>query len=482
MYRLRAFWASVLLAPLLLLVLAGCSGPCDAGPGPNLDPNLLSDNGLIYLNSPASHSLYAIEMNTGSIRWTYQASGWTVLDHDLLYINNANHTIQALDARTGSELWQREGRNGGVVSTLFAATDHLAYIARDDGVLEVVNGRDGTVLWRHGLKVDGSASLTDEPAALQVTGGVVYLSTVNSSVYALRERDGALLWQFHTTQGNGLNEQMSTAFGDGMVFLSADQTYALRMSDGALLWRWEHKGRLLEDNGLLYLNAFHFFDPTDPAHSGGVFDSIVALRASDGQQVWQQTSAPTSPGVGAANYTMQLLEHGLLIVSSSGQGGFDGHLFAFSASNGKPKWWADVPAKRFSLRAWQGVLYFFSGYDSVGRYGILEAIREIDGGLLWTQPLQQGGVFITNDAIYAGIGGNTDPLCAPVSSAQIETLQVGNASLIWHRQLDPAPDPLLFAKRAVAIVGGFLALLGLLIYRISRKGLPKGQRASPLPE
>ncbi|MGZ3714714.1 MAG: outer membrane protein assembly factor BamB family protein, partial [Ktedonobacterales bacterium] len=186
----------------------------------------MSANGLIYLNSYFSGSLYAIEMNTGSIRWTTQAPDTILLDHDLLYITDANYTMKALDASTGTQLWQKDGRNGSHFSTVFAATDHLAYITRDDGLLQAVNGRDGTVLWQHVLKVDPSASLTDDPASLQVTSGVVYLSTMNSSVYALRERDGALLWQFNTTPGNSLNELKSTAFGDGMIFLSADHTYA----------------------------------------------------------------------------------------------------------------------------------------------------------------------------------------------------------------------------------------------------------------
>ncbi|MGZ3667110.1 MAG: outer membrane protein assembly factor BamB family protein [Ktedonobacterales bacterium] len=432
----------------------------------------MSANGLIYLNSSASHSLYAIEMTTGSIRWTYQASGRILLDNDLLYINDANYTLRALDARTGTQLWQKDGRNGSGVSTLFAATDHVAYIAGDDGLLEAVNGRDGAVLWQHVLKVDLSASLTDDPASLQVTGGVVYLSTMNSSVYAFRERDGALLWQFNTTQGNSLNELKSTAFGDGMIFLSADHTYALRMSDGTLLWRSTRWGRLLEANGLLYLNAFHALDPADPTSSRGVFDSVFALRASDGTHVWQKSFAPPSPGKSTKNYTMQLFEHGVYILSF-GEDGLADHLFALSASDGTQVWEDPLPARRFTLSASQGRLYLFSGFGHLSGPGLVEALRETDGTVLWSRALQQVGMSVTNDAIYVGRGGNTDGQCAPVSSAQVEKLQLSDAAPIWHQQLNPAPDPapvpLLFTKRILAIVGGLLALLGLLVFVVARK-------------
>ncbi|MGZ3666218.1 MAG: outer membrane protein assembly factor BamB family protein [Ktedonobacterales bacterium] len=438
----------------------------------------MSANGLIYLNSYFSGSLYAIEMNTGSIRWTTQAPDTILLDHDLLYITDANYTMKALDASTGTQLWQKDGRNGSHFSTVFAATDHLAYITRDDGLLQAVNGRDGTVLWQHMLKVDPSGSLTDGPAALQVTSEVVYLSTRNSSVYAFRERDGALLWQFKTTQGYSLNRLTSSAFGDGMIFLSADQTYALRMSDGKLLWRAARKGRLLEANGLLYLNAFHSFGSANPTSSRGVFDSVIALRATDGKQAWQKPFAPSNPGERPTDYTMLLLEHGLYIFPSADYGSA-AHLFALSASDGKQEWEHTLSGVKFSLAALQGTLYLVSDDNNFRGPGRLEALSETDGTVLWSRSLPEMEMLVTNDAIYAGIGGNTGQ-CAPVSSAQVEKLQLSDASPTWHRQLDPAPDPLLFTKRVLAILGGLLALLGLLFFFVLRKGRPKGQRPSPL--
>lgn len=470
------------MLPLLLLMLAGCSGPCDAYPGPDVDPGLLSANGLIYLNSPASHSLYALDMHTGSIRWTYQASGSILLDNGVLYINDANYSIKALDASNGTQLWQQDGRHGSYVSTLFAATDHLAYIASDNGLFEAVNGHDGTVLWRHMLQDDPSASLTDDPATLRVAGGVVYLSTVNSSVFAFRERDGALLWQFHTTHGNDLNELRSTAFGEGMIFISADQTYALRMSDGNLLWRSAQHGSLLEANGLLYLNAFRPLDPADPTSSAEVFDTFVALRASDGKQVWRKSFAPSSPGERVQNYIMQLLETGLYIYPSSVEDGSSGHLFALRSSDGTQVWEDTPPVGRFTLSALQGILYLSAAYNRSRGPGLVEALRATDGTVLWSRSLQQAGVLITDTAIYAGIGGNTNPQCVPVSSAQLEKLQLSDASPIWHRQLVPAPDPLLFTKSVLAILGGLLSLLGLLVYFVSRKGQPQDSLPSPLPE
>ncbi len=472
MHRYRAFWQPVLILPLFLMVLTGCSGPCEAYPDPDLDPHLLSANGLIYFDSPSSHSLYAINMSNGSIRWTYQASGSTFLDNDVIYIDDNNYTIKALDARDGTLLWQKDGRDGSFVSTLFATTGRLAYIATDNGILEAVNGRDGSVLWQHLLKDDPSSSQTDDPSTLQVINGVVYLSTVNSSVFALRERDGALLWQFNTTQGDSLNFLKSTAFGDGMIFISADQTYALRMSDGKLLWRSAQKGTLLEADGMLYLGDSR----------SGVYASFYAVRASDGKQVWHKSFAPTSPRERAGNYTMQLIDDVLYIFPSSVEYGSSDHLFALRASDGTQLWEDTLPVRKVSLVALRGILYIFSGFDSLSGPGLLEALRETDGTSLWSRSLQQAGVLVTNNAIYAGTGGNTDTQCAPFSSAQMEKLQLSDASPIWHRKLDPAPDPFLLTKRVLAILGSLLSVLGLLVFFVSRKGQPKDRLPSPLQE
>src|SRR5260370_33867164 len=294
--------------------------------------------------------------------------------------------------------------------------------------MEAVNGRDGSVLWQHLLKDDPSSSQTDDPSTLQVIKGVVYLSTVNSSIFALRERDGALLWQFNTTQGDRLNFLKSTAFGDGMIFLSADQHYALRMSDGILLWRSAQKSSLnlvngmessLEANGMLYLGDSR----------SGVYDSFYALRASDGKQVWHKSFAPTSPRERAENYTMQLLDKVLYMFPSSVEYGSSDHLFALRASDGTQLWEDTLPVRNFSLVALRGILYIFSGFDfgSVSAPGTLEALRETDGTALWSRSLQQAGGLVPTHATYPGPGGDTQTPCLPLSSPPGEELEFAEA-------------------------------------------------------
>jgi outer membrane protein assembly factor BamB len=488
MCRYRAFWPLVLLLPLLLLALTGCASmECEANPGPdNFDPHFLSANGLMYLNSPLSHSLYALDMKSGSIRWASQVSGTVVLDSGILSIEG-DYTYTALDASTGSQLWHMNGRDGEHLTWFDTAADHLAYFTRDDGTLEAVNGRTGTLLWHYVLKEDPALVYTDGPSEMQAVNGVVYVSTANySGVYAFRERDGALLWQFHGSQ----SQIRSTAFGDGMVFVSANQTYALRMSDGKLLWNATQTGGLLEANGMLYVNTAAPLNPLYPSGSAGTSADVFAFRASDGKPIWHQSFAPTGSSNSQETYAMQVSENQLYLVPLSTL--YPGYpeataaaLFAFRASDGMPLWKDPLPTRNFSLVAVQGVLYLFAGTGRFFDTGVLEAVRETDGAVLWSQSVQEAGMIVGSDAMYLGTAGNTDDPCAPKGAVQLEKRQMSTAALIWHRQLDPAPAPSRPVESILGILGGILGglllLLGLLLFFLSLRSQPRSQSLSPPP-
>lgn len=490
MHRARRLYWPAFHLPLLLLLLAaglaGCSGgPCEANPGPNLDPGLVSAHGLVYFTSPNSNSLYAISMSDGAIRWASQTAGATMLDDDILYVSSYNsgtafNDIFALNASTGTQLWQRSGRDGSNTSELVAAQDHLAYIFTDNGMLTAVNGRDGSTRWQHLLKDAPAAPMTDDPSTLQVIDGVVYLSTFNSSVFAFRERDGALLWQFNTTQGDRLNELHSTALGDGMIFLSADQTYALRLSDGQLLWHSAQKGRLLEADGVLYLDAARSLNPADPT-STQIYDSVYALQASNGKQIWHQSFAPTSGQVLQQNDQMQLIDTTLYVFPSTiYSGATSARIFALRASNGAQVWEQTLQNPEtlrsypsFSLLVSQDLIYIL-------RTNSLEALRKTDGSSVWSRPFQQRGVVITSAAMYAGTAGNTINPCGPNGSARLEKLGLNDGLPVWDKTLDPAsapPAPSINPLFPLAVISGLLACLALLVV-VMRK---RQKRNTPIP-
>jgi outer membrane protein assembly factor BamB len=252
------------------------------------------------------------------------------------------------------------------------------------------------------------------------------------------------------------------------------------------MWTATQSGGLLEDRGVLYVNAVASFDPSYPSNSEGISDEVSAFQASDGKPIWHQSFGPTSLSNFVGAYGMQLDGQQVYLVPLSNQYPAYGHvasvpMFAFRASDGTLLWQDPLPARKFSLVALRGILYLFAGTNRFFDDGVLKAVRETDGALLWSQSVQEAGMIMGSDALYPGTAGNTDYPCARKGGVQLEKRQISTGTLIWHQQLDPAPDPALPLRSLLGISGSLLALLGLLLYVLSMRSQPQSQSLSPLP-
>lgn len=91
-----------------------------------------------------------------------------------------------------------------------------------------------------------------------VTGGVVYVGSLDDNVYALDARTGAKLWSF--TAGNSV--QTSPAVANGVVYAGSwdDNVYALDANTGALLWIYATGDHVLSSptvaKGVVYVGSW----------------------------------------------------------------------------------------------------------------------------------------------------------------------------------------------------------------------------------
>jgi len=109
-----------------------------------------------------------------------------------------------------------------------AVSGGRVYIASLDGVVRALDASSGAVLWS---TVVGTLSYSS-PA---VANGVVYIGSTDGSVSALRASNGRLLWQ----QDIGAVFTSPTVV-NGVVYVGSDDgsVDALRASDGSPIWSY----------------------------------------------------------------------------------------------------------------------------------------------------------------------------------------------------------------------------------------------------
>lgn len=114
--------------------------------GDTIYTNLTLRNGIVY----------ALQTSNGNERWQYQLSmaitSSPLLTPSTLYLpRDANH-LEAKNASDGSERWLNTTPAGLIGD--FQVSNGLLYVRQSNGMMEVIRGTDGTILWQFSLLSD----------------------------------------------------------------------------------------------------------------------------------------------------------------------------------------------------------------------------------------------------------------------------------------------------------------------------------------
>ncbi|HET9999652.1 MAG TPA: PQQ-binding-like beta-propeller repeat protein [Ktedonobacteraceae bacterium] len=318
---------------------------------------LLVENGIVYAGTAATGNsirLYALQASSGSLLWSYSARAETpglltagdgaVFYAEILGIvgDSFNERITALRSSNGSLLWHLPiAAADGFARGTPALSNGVFYIGTNSGSVYAVRVSDGSVLWHvarsggfDGIPLDLSPLVDNgmvfmegkqgpggqhvmffamrasdgtllwsksqgvEPGPMvnqpQIVGGVIYASDGAGGLSALRETDGAVLWQ-HT------GDQVSTPVivVDGRVQLDSGETVlAISSKDGAVLWR-----RAISFHNVVYSNSTPEAEDSGIVYVATTNGAVQALSASDGHTLWQyviqELAVPTDPIYGA---------------------------------------------------------------------------------------------------------------------------------------------------------------------------------------
>ncbi len=238
--------------------------------GPAGGQPLVADGVLFY--GSIDGKLYAFRMSDGELLWSYRMPGAVigtpVLAGDKILAMTDVNSLTCLEAQTGKWLWgyRRPVPAGrfqvrGVADPL--VVNKVVYAGFSDGFLVKLSLADGNLM--NALKLSGDSdqfgdvdttpiieagnlitgsfgqgivaldpqNMTERwkfkaegPSAVEASDGMLYFSTADGKVAAIRAKDGKLVWRFSSKKG-----QLSQPVAVGNWLLVSSEEYSLLALD-----------------------------------------------------------------------------------------------------------------------------------------------------------------------------------------------------------------------------------------------------------
>ncbi|MCD4847879.1 MAG: PQQ-binding-like beta-propeller repeat protein, partial [Candidatus Aegiribacteria sp.] len=176
-------------------------------------------NGMVFIPT-CMGPLYALEANTGSIIWEntdsydgYWDSSPVVVD-SLIYIGGNDGKMRAIDAITGTTVWEAYIGPAYSITATPAYHDGRLFFADQDDTYNCLDASNGRTIWSVPGYQHGSSGIAD---------GMVFYGecfTNTARVVALDCETGAEVWSY-ITYGGLLGIVSSPAITDGVVYIAA---------------------------------------------------------------------------------------------------------------------------------------------------------------------------------------------------------------------------------------------------------------------
>ena len=217
-------------------------------------------------------------------------------------------------------------------------------------------------------------------AAVSPDGQEVYIGTDSGMVSAFRTSDGKLLWKRRVP---GAVRQRPAIQGDALYVITAEESVAaLSRAKGELLWVYRRE--LPEGFSIAAHAGLALHD--DRIFTGFTDGVVVALRASDGQMVWERDTRDDSESGSEESSqrvadvdTTPLVVGDSVYVASFAQG-----LYALDISNGSVEWRDARMTGVVGIEALGSDVVLASAEQGIVRYALDR--REV----VWARPLQRG--------------------------------------------------------------------------------------------
>jgi outer membrane protein assembly factor BamB len=180
------------------------------------------------------HSLYTVDQN-GKLVWKFETEealwGSPVTDGKTIYLAGMDHSVYALDPKTGKVVWKTEDVGGSFADKPALSADGILYIGNFNNEMLAIDAATGKIIWRTPVSgwVYGSPVLDQ---------GMLYFGDLAGTFYALDAASGQIKWQRVTTLEKNVQISGSPAILDDTVYFGtqAGVVYALDIATGAERW------------------------------------------------------------------------------------------------------------------------------------------------------------------------------------------------------------------------------------------------------
>jgi outer membrane protein assembly factor BamB len=183
-----------------------------------------------------------------------------------VYAYASNNLVRAWNVTDGTLLWTfGPGNAASGIARTPAVAKGILYFGGADGVLYALNAATGTLVWQYATGASDGFSPT-------VSDGVVYATPASQSgnTYAFDAATGAILWTAATGAAGS-----QPAVSNGRVYVTGRDLTALDAKTGSRVWS---NGRSVKSSptiadGRVYVVSYFYF-------------SVYAFNAATGELLW----------------------------------------------------------------------------------------------------------------------------------------------------------------------------------------------------
>nr|WP_321459392.1 PQQ-binding-like beta-propeller repeat protein [uncultured Cohaesibacter sp.] len=295
--------------------------------------------------------------------------------------------VSLYNASNGGRIWNVSVRpqNEKGIALGGAVTMDSARVFASSGFSELValDAGSGRRLWT--FKLDAPAR-----GAPVVAGDTVLAVSATNSLYAVNASDGSELWTFEgIPQGTGMLGSGAPAISGNMVLFSgtSGELVALDLKSGEMRW----SDTVVQGSRRYAISGISAIAGGPVVHDGVIYASSVsgntiALRARDGERLWNRSLGSIHAPVVAGNSVFVL--------------DLDDRIVALNSKTGKIRWSSQLPSVRSKKMStsWAGPVLAGSRLWATSNDGKLAAVDPKDGKILLTRDIQDP-VFIAPIAV-----------------------------------------------------------------------------------